>query len=99
MVCTPLAIYILISFIYFLWYLGEASRERLPGEHKITKTDIVWTGIYLVFWAFLIGWFCNNGEEATAWMLLVLPWIIGAVLVALIFSGAFFSLSVCGHKC
>lgn len=96
MICTPLALYILISFIYLIFLIVDMN--NVEKQSKKTRSEILWTVVWLVLWGFIIGWFCYNSDEAAAWWLLILPWILGITLVLFLISMLFFLIAGGGCK-
>lgn len=89
--CTPATIYFVISLIGLILVgvgnLGETN-ELCIGEYKCNVGDntliFVLNAIYILFWTFILDLMCKTGYGALSWIVLLLPFIIIAVILAMV---------------
>ena len=82
-VCWPFVIYIIIAIIALISILFSA---RISSNQK--AWSFFGTLIFVLIWAAIIYFFCQSGNHAIAWFLLLLPlaiaifWAISVFLAA-----------------
>ena len=89
--CTPATIYFVISLIALILVgvgnLGETN-ELCIGEYKCNVGDntlvFVLNAIYILFWTFILDLMCKTGYGALSWLVLLLPFIIIGVVLAMV---------------
>lgn len=92
MYCTPLIIYVLFAIIYFVFLIVDYNN---PKSYPKKKSGELFFAIgWLLIWGFIIGWFCYDTNEAAAWWLLVLPWILGLTIAIFMISMLYFLIAI-----
>ena len=89
--CTPATIYFLISLIGLI-LLGVSnldSPDRLCiGDYScyVGNNTIVFVlnAIYILFWTFILDLMCKNGYGSLSWFILLLPFILTFLFLAMI---------------
>lgn len=94
MYCTPLVIYIVFAIIYAVFLIVDYNDPRSLSKKK--TGELFFSITWLIVWAFIIGWFCYDSNEAAAWWLLVLPWILGFTIVIFSVSLIYFAIATGG---
>lgn len=77
---TPLIIYIVVAIIYAIYVFARANQPN-GYVYGYTMDSAWWTVLWLILWGVILGWFCYNSQEAAAYWLLVLPWLVGISLL------------------
>jgi hypothetical protein len=90
--CTPAYVYFVISiftvFIIAIQNLGDESAYCLGTRGCRTEnkmTIFILKLVYIVFWTWLLNVICKSGHEPISWLLVLLPYVLMFVLIALIF--------------
>ena len=91
--CTPSTIYFVISLLGLIILgvsnLGNESRLCI-GEYNCTVHSntiiFVLNAIYILFWTFILDLMCKNGYSSLSWFILLLPFIIYFIILAVLFS-------------
>lgn len=90
--CTPALIYLIISSIAIVimaiqnynsvnvYCLGNFSCKTSISTFIIFIIKI----IYVLFWTWILNLICNAGMPQVAWFLLLLPYILLFILIALL---------------
>jgi hypothetical protein len=89
--CTPASLYFVISLV-FLIILGvnnlEDSDRLCLGDYScyVGNNTMVFllNAIYILFWTFILDLMCKNGYSGLSWFVLLLPFIISFLILALI---------------
>ena len=89
--CTPASLYFVISLV-FLIILGvnnlEDSDRLCLGDYScyVGNNTMVFllNAIYILFWTFILDLMCKNGYSGLSWFVLLLPFIITFLILALI---------------
>jgi hypothetical protein len=89
--CTPATLYFVISLL-FLIILGVSNlddTERLClGDYSCyvgnNTTIFLLNAVYILFWTFILDLMCKNGYSSLSWFILLLPFILSFVLLALV---------------
>lgn len=89
--CTPATIYFVISLV-FLIILGvnnlEDSDRLCLGDYScyVGNNTLVFllNAIYIVFWTFVLDLMCKNGYSTLSWFVLLFPFILSFIILALI---------------
>ena len=93
--CTPASIYFIISIIglILLGVSNLGNEDRLcVGNYSCnvgSNTVIfVLNCIFILFWTFILDLMCKNGYSGLSWFILLLPFILSFVFLAMIFAQA-----------
>jgi len=89
--CTPATIYFVIS-LFGLILLGVSNLETTDrlciGEYScyVGNNTIVFVlnAIYILFWTFILDLMCKNGYGSLSWFILLLPFILTFLFLAMI---------------
>lgn len=89
--CTPATLYFVISLV-FLIIMGVNNlqdTERLClGDYScyVGNNTLVFflNAIYILFWTFVLDLMCKNGYSTLSWFVLLLPFILSFLFLALI---------------
>lgn len=90
--CTPSKIYMIISvialIIMFIQNYGfNVSNTYCLGSYTCNVSSIllifIIKFIYILFWTWILNLICNAGATNVAWFLVLLPFILMFVLIAL----------------
>ena len=94
--CTPAYVYLVISvvtvFVIALQNLGDNSVYCLgpygcKSNNKVTI--FILKLIYILFWTWILNIICKSGYETVSWVLVLLPYVLLFVLIALMFLVSF----------
>ena len=90
--CTPATIYFIISLLglIILGVSNLGNEDRLCiGNYSCnvgSNTVIfVLNAVYILFWTFLLDLMCKNGYKAISWFVLLLPFILSFLFLAMVF--------------
>ena len=90
--CTPAYVYLVISAITIiviaLQNFGNDNVYCLGSYHCQTKnktTVFILKIIYILLWTWLLNFLCSQGLEYVSWVLVLLPYVLMFVLIALMF--------------
>lgn len=89
--CTPATIYFVISLV-FLIILGVNNLEDADrlclGDYScyVGNNTMVFllNAIYILFWTFVLDLMCKSGYSTLSWAVLLLPFIITFLVLALV---------------
>lgn len=88
--CTPSYVYLVISsiaiIIMFLQNYGNTKTYCLGSYScEVSNTFLIFgiKIIYVVFWTWILNLICKSGATPIAWFLLLLPFILFFILIAL----------------
>tara|TARA_B100001093_G_C26850397_1_gene1024873 strand:- start:478 stop:861 length:384 start_codon:yes stop_codon:yes gene_type:complete len=95
--CTPALIYLALSVITLTiivvqnLILGSSNElcvgsARCSFSHKVLALGL--NVLYIAFWTWLLNYFCRKGLKSLSWFLLLLPFLISAVLIGIVFIAA-----------
>jgi hypothetical protein len=92
--CTPAYVYLVISVIFLLvasfQNYGNINTYCL-GDYScdVTSTTMIFLikVIYILFWTWILNLMCNAGAAGIAWFLVLLPFILMFILIALMMIG------------
>ena len=94
--CTPARFYLGISIFMILFIMVQNLFNKNPNELCVGsyKTDIsafasisvifLFEILYIIFWTWLLNVLCKNGFKSVSWFLVLLPFILFAVVLALL---------------
>ena len=93
--CTPATIYFIISIVGLI-LLGASNlgnEDRLcVGSYScnVGSNTVVFVlnCIFILFWTFILDLMCKNGYSGLSWFILLLPFILTFMFLAMIFSQA-----------
>ena len=87
--CTPAYIYFVVSAIAFIIcaFCNWKNRNKyVVGTLELPVTDnvmiFVAKAVYIVFWTWILNLMCKDGHSSIAWMLILFPFILFAVVFA-----------------
>ncbi len=90
--CTPAQLYLVLSVISILALLMQncsspmtytVGRYTVPLEHH-NMIFFVFKAIYILVWTFLLNQLCRYGYGGISWFLVLLPFILMFVIIALL---------------
>ena len=88
--CTPAYVYLVISaiaiVIMFLQNFGNTKTYCLGSYNcDVSNTYMIFVIkiIYVLFWTWILNLICKSGATPIAWFLLLLPFIMFFILIAL----------------
>jgi hypothetical protein len=94
--CTPAYIYLVISVISILVIglqnLGNHSAYCLgPYQCNTPNKSVIFIMkvIYVLFWTWLLNIICKSGYESVSWVLVLIPYVLMFLLIALVFLSTF----------
>jgi hypothetical protein len=94
--CTPAYVYLVISSIalvvMFLQNVGNSNVYCLGTYScEVSNTTMIFVIklLYVLFWTWLLNIICRGGASAFAWVLVLMPFIILFLLLALMMMGKF----------
>lgn len=92
--CTPALVYFIISFIaifiMLLQNFGSRSVYCLGGfSCDVSSVSIIFIIkiLYVLFWTWILNLMCGAGYKNIAWFLVLFPFILFFILIALMISG------------
>ena len=93
--CTPATIYFVISIIglILLGVSNLGNEDRLcVGNYScnVGSNTVVFVlnAVYILFWTFVLDLMCKNGYSVLSWFVLLLPFILAFMFLAMIFANA-----------
>lgn len=93
--CTPATIYFVISLIglILLGVSNLGNEDRLcVGSYScnVGSNTVVFVlnAVYILFWTFVLDLMCKNGYSVLSWFVLLLPFILAFMFLAMIFANA-----------
>ena len=94
--CTPAYVYLVISSIalvvMFMQNIGNTKIYCL-GSYTcdVSNTSMIFVIklIYILFWTWLLNVICRGGATAFAWLLVLLPFIMLFLVIAMMMIGTF----------
>jgi hypothetical protein len=92
--CTPALVYLIISFIaifiMLLQNFGSRNVYCLGGfscnVENVTTIFIIKI-LYVLFWTWVLSLMCGAGYKNIAWLIILFPFILFFILIALMISG------------
>ena len=89
--CTPAALYFLISILGLIMVLfqnlGNTNSYNVGNfSCRVPNTFFVFVVkfIYIVFWTYVLNLICRDGHVGVSWLLVLLPWILLFVMIGLL---------------
>jgi len=89
--CTPAALYFIISIIglviVLFQNLGNSNSYNVGNfSCRVPNTFLVFIVkfIYIVFWTYVLNLICKDGHVGISWLLVLLPFILLFVMMGLI---------------
>lgn len=89
--CTPAALYFIISIIgltmAILQNLGNTNSYNMGSfSCRVPNTFLVFMikFVYIVFWTYVLNLICKDGHVGVSWLLVLLPWILLFVIIGLL---------------
>lgn len=88
--CPPARFYLVISiFAYFFMFFQNIGNDQIfcLGELGCYSENsiyiLLFKAIYIIFWTWLLNIICRGGGTLFSWLLVLLPFILFFILVAL----------------
>ncbi len=88
--CTPAQVYLVIGALGVIVSIvqnadsdGTFCAGSMECEVEHTGLLIVLHIAYVALWTFILGSICKAGHKGVAWFLVLVPFILGAIAVAL----------------
>ena len=92
--CTPAYVYLVISVIAMVAMMvqnGGKSNEFCVGVHSCEVENkgaiFIAQALYTVFWVFVLDAICRSGHKNISWFLVLLPYILFFIMVAMFILG------------
>ncbi len=89
--CTPAAIYFVISIIALAMVLfqnlGHSNSYHVGSfSCRVPNTTLVFIVklIYILFWTWVLNLICKDGHTGVSWLLVLLPFILLFVMMGLL---------------
>ena len=89
--CSPAALYFIISIIALLMVLfqnlGNSNSYNVGNfSCRVPNTALVFIVkfIYIVFWTYILNLICKDGHVGISWLLVLLPWILLFVIMGML---------------
>jgi hypothetical protein len=89
--CTPAALYFIISIIGLIIILFQNLHNTNSyniGNFscKVPNTFLVFfiKFIYIIFWTYILNLICRDGHNTISWLLVLFPWILLFVIIGLL---------------
>ena len=89
--CTPATIYFVISLIFLIvmgLYNLDNTDKLCLGDYScyVGNNTLVFllNAIYILFWTFVLDLMCKGGYSSLSWFILLLPFILSFVFLALV---------------
>lgn len=89
--CTPAAIYFVISMIALVMVLfqnlgNQNSYTMGSFSCRVPSTILVFMVklIYILFWTWILNLMCKDGHTGVSWLLVLLPFILLFVMMGLL---------------
>jgi len=73
--CTPAALYLIISVITILFSLFSG----------VKIIAVAMNGVFAIFWTFILNLLCQNGYKSVSWFLVLFPYVVMAGAFAITF--------------
>jgi hypothetical protein len=90
--CTPSKIYfflaIILLFLSFVNDMQNKDKDKVClGKLKCKNKPLYYfmNILFIVFWTWILNVICKSGHEPISWLLVLLPYVLMFVLIALIF--------------
>ena len=92
--CTPARVYFIISIIAIVWMLLQNISG--DGKYNVGKFScdcenlaLVFLGktAYIFFWTWVLNFICNKGYKNISWFLVLFPFILFFLLIAMFIFG------------
>jgi len=94
--CTPAYVYLVISSIalavMFMQNIGNSTIYCLGSfSCDVSNTSMIFVIklIYILFWTWLLNVICRGGATAFSWLLVLLPFIMLFLVLAMMMLGIF----------
>jgi len=88
--CPPARFYLILSvFSYIIMFIQNLGKDKMYCLGAIgcsTENSIyifIFKAIYIIFWTWLLNVICKGGGSSFSWLLVLLPFILMFVLLAL----------------
>jgi len=104
--CTPAIVYLVLSIVALtlmaIQNLGN-THMYCVGSYSCNTPSVtaifLLKVVYIIFWTWLLNVICKSGFETISWILVLLPFVLMFILVALIFfthfdSAKYFSFNI-----
>jgi len=95
-ICSPALVYFVISCISILIMFFQNFGNRniyCLGTYTCDVSNVTTIFIikilYILFWTWILNIMCGAGYQSVAWLLVLLPFILFFVLLALMMSGIY----------
>ncbi len=91
--CTPALIYFVLSaFAIVLMAMQNINDTSVycVGSYSCQGTNnmvlFAFKIIYVIFWTWLLNVLCQSGYETVSWVLVILPFVLMFIFVAMVFA-------------
>ena len=88
--CTPSYVYLVISmisiFIMFFQNIGNFDKYCVGNfTCTVTNTTLIFVIkiLYVLFWTWILNLICRAGAPGIAWFLVLLPFVVLFIMIAL----------------
>jgi|LauGreDrversion4_2_1035121.scaffolds.fasta_scaffold56390_2 hypothetical protein len=94
--CSPAHFYLVVSMIAFvIMAIQNANNSYIycVGSYTCNTTSVfsifILKFIYIIFWTWILNIICKSGYTTVSWALVLIPYILFFILVALQFTNTF----------
>lgn len=94
--CTPAFVYLILSVVAMLFIgiqnLGGGDTYCVGSygcKSSFVTIIFIFKAIYILFWTWLLNIICKSGYETVSWVLVLLPFILMFIFIALVFTTHF----------
>ena len=93
--CTPAYVYLVISVIALVVMIFQnmgSKQVYCLGLYECDTQNVTMIFtikiLYVLFWTWILNLICNQGYTAVSWILVLLPFILFFILLAMMMMGA-----------
>ena len=88
--CAPAKLYLILSILVTVGVsiqnlLNGTPNQFCIGSAKCTTTHVlllfVLNILYILFWTWLLNWFCSKKLEGLSWFIVLIPFLLAAILL------------------
>ena len=90
--CTPAMVYLLLSIVAIVMMAMQNLGNNgvyCVGSYSCNTSSVVSLFmlkiVYVLFWTWLLNVLCKSGYETVSWILVLLPFVLLFILIAILF--------------
>jgi hypothetical protein len=94
--CPPALVYLVISFIaiFIMFFQNIGSRKiYCLGTSTCNVSDVyiifIIKILYVLFWTWVLNLICKSGYEPMSWFLVLFPFLLFFIMIAMMVSGIY----------